>query len=265
MSTRIAALMRQNVVGLIAVFIALAGTAYADNEWTGANIQNGTLESIDYKNDDIKSVDVQDATLKANDVAANAIPSDDECGQFLICFSSTKIADRAVGASEISPGAVGSSEVAPNSLTGSDIDESQLDVSAIPTPAGFSFSDGDTGEICNVGCTEGTLTDLPAGTYLVLANITIRQHDLDEEVLFASCQLSSANGDFGFAQTLLRGDTSGTPISTAAATLAIQGVRTLPSGGNVSVNCHDGDVGNADGANLRITAARLGTLNGRAG
>ena len=50
MSTRIAAFIRQNVIGLIAIFIALGGTAYANNEWTGANIVDNSLTSADYKN-----------------------------------------------------------------------------------------------------------------------------------------------------------------------------------------------------------------------
>ncbi len=78
----------------------------------------------------------------------DAIPSDDECGAFFVCFSSTKIADRAVGASEISPGAVGTSEAAPNSLTGSDvndnsltgsdINESTLDAFGLPGPVSLT-------------------------------------------------------------------------------------------------------------------------------
>ena len=82
--------IRQNVTGLIAIFIALGGTAYANNEWTGANIVDGSLTSFDYKNDNIRSLDVLDATLRAADLAPNAIPSDDECGAFFVCFSSTK-------------------------------------------------------------------------------------------------------------------------------------------------------------------------------
>ena len=125
MSATIAAFIRKNVTGLIAIFIALGGTAYANNEWTGANIVDGSLTSFDYKNDDIRSSRRARCDAEAPRTSPpDAIPSDDECGAFFICFSSTKIADRAVGASEISPGAVGTSEAAPNSLTGSDINES---------------------------------------------------------------------------------------------------------------------------------------------
>jgi hypothetical protein len=146
MSRRIAAYVRRNLTALIALFVALGGTAYASNEWTGDNIVNGSLTTNDYKNNDIKGVDVENGTLGGNDLAAGAITSDENCVFPGICFDSTRIADRAVGASEISPGAVDSSElalgsvtpaklapdavgspaVAPDSLTGADVDESTL-------------------------------------------------------------------------------------------------------------------------------------------
>ena len=198
MSARIAGFIRHNVVGLIAIFIALGGTAYASNEWTGDNIVDGSLTSADYKNNDVASIDVANGSLKANDLNDNAIPSDDNCSFPTICFSSTKIADRAVGESEISPGAVGTSEVAPNSLTGSDIDESKLDPTALPGPPGFYAFDDDTGEICNVGCTELTLRGIPAGSYLIVAKIRVIQaFDADQTRLYITAPASLMDPSLG--------------------------------------------------------------------
>src|SRR3954465_3812052 len=45
--------MRQNVVAYIALFVALSGTsAYAANEWTGANIVDESLTGADVKGSD---------------------------------------------------------------------------------------------------------------------------------------------------------------------------------------------------------------------
>ena len=107
MSARIAAFIRRNVVGLIAIFIAVGGTAYASNEWTGDNIVDASLTTADYKNNDIKSVDLANGGVNTADLGDDAIPSDASCPFPGICFSSSKIADRAVGESEISPGAAG--------------------------------------------------------------------------------------------------------------------------------------------------------------
>jgi hypothetical protein len=50
-----------NVASAIALFVSLAGgTAYAVDEWTGANIQDGSLTTADYKNKDIRSADIRD-------------------------------------------------------------------------------------------------------------------------------------------------------------------------------------------------------------
>ena len=181
MSARIAAYIRRNVLGLIAIFIAVGGTAYASNEWTGDNIVDASLTTADYKNNDIKSVDLANGAVNTADLADDAIPSDASCSFPGICFNSSKIADRAVGESEISPGSVGTSEAANNALTGfdvandslkgSDVDESTLDPAALPGPPGFYAFDNDTGEICNVGCTELTLHRIPPGAYLIIAKI----------------------------------------------------------------------------------------------
>jgi hypothetical protein len=261
MSTRIAAFIRQNVTGLIAIFIALGGTAYANNEWTGANIVDGSLTSLDYKDDNIRSLDVRDATLRAADLAPDAIPSDDECGAFFVCFSSTKIADRAVGASEISPGAVGTSEAAPNSLTGSDINESTLSPFGLPGPVSFTFSDNNTGQICNGYCTEGSLKFIPPGTYLLIGKIDPYQTDDSSGVTWVDCQLVAgsdpATHDVDSAGFTLYGDTPGT-------TLPMQVIHTFESTDNASIQCRDFDKGSSFGESLRITAVKLGAVNGTA-
>jgi hypothetical protein len=274
MSARIAGFIRQNVLGLIAIFIALGGTAYASNEWTGDNIVNGSLTSVDYKN----------LNIQAADLAPDVIPSDDNCPFPGTCFNSSKIADRAVGASEISPGAVGTSEVAPNSLTGSDIDESKLDQAVLqrrvgggcapgdairvvhadgsiicnPGPAAFYTFVDDTGQICDVGCTEASMKNIPAGTYLLVAKIQLGQEDNDA-FTSAHCDLRAgsdpATQDRDFATFTDDEDTVGT--------LPMEVVHTFDSTDNASITCSDQGVGDVDGGWAKITAIRLGAVNAR--
>jgi hypothetical protein len=261
MSARIAAFIRHNVTGLIAIFIALGGVAYANNEWTGANIVDGSLTTADYKNNDIRSGDVRDETLKSPDLATDAIRSDSDCPFPGICFSSSKIADRAVGASEISPGAVGTSEAAPNSLTGSDINESALSAFGLPGPVSYTVGKADTGQICNGYCTEGSLQFIPPGTYLLIGKIDPYQTDDSSGVSWVDCQLVAgsdpATHDVDSAGFTLYGDTPGT-------TLPMQVVHTFESTDNASIQCRDFDKGSAFGQSLRITAVKLGAVNGTA-
>jgi hypothetical protein len=274
MSRRIAAYVRRNLTALIALFVALGGTAYASNEWTGDNIVNGSLTTNDYKNNDIKGVDVENGTLGGNDLAAGAITSDENCVFPGICFDSTRIADRAVGASEISPGAVDSSElalgsvtpaklapdavgspaVAPDSLTGADVDESTLDPATLPGPPGFYAFKNDTGQICNDFCTEATLRGISPGAYLIVAKIELLQDDFDADATGVQCKLD-AEGDFDFA------DFADFDDDQSIITLPMEVVHTYTAPGAVSINCRDADLGDVDGAWAKITAIRLGSVN----
>jgi hypothetical protein len=265
MSARIAAFIRQNVTGLIAIFIALGGTAYANNEWTGANIVDGSLTTFDYKNDDIRSADVHDTTLKAADLAPDAIYDD----KLIPTQGSTRIAPNAIQESELSDSSVFSPEVAnssltgsdvkDNSLTGSDINESTLSPFGLPGPVSFTFSNNDTGQICNSYCTEGSLKFIPPGTYLLMGKIDPYQTDDSSGVTWVDCQLVAgsdpATHDVDSSGYTLYGDTPDT-------TLPMQVIHTFESTDNASIQCRDFDKGSAFGQSLRITALKVGAVNG---
>ena len=176
----------------------------------GDNIVDASLTTADYKNNDIKSVDLANGGVNTADLADDAIPSDASCSFPGICFSSSKIADRAVGESEISPGARWGPRRPPT--TRSPASTSPTTRSTAPTstsrrwtrqrfrarPAFYAFDD-DTGEICNVGCTELTLRRIPAGAYLILAKIRLLQaFDADPPSFTAS---SSRGADMATADT----------------------------------------------------------------
>ena len=262
MSTRIGGQIRRNVYGLIAIFIAIGGTAYASNEWTGDNIVNGSLTSADYKNNNIQSQDIADGGLTATDLAQNAIPSNDNCPFPNVCFSSSKIADNAVGASEISAGAVGTSEAA--GLTGADIDESTFNPQALPGPVVSYAFDDDTGGVCDSDyCTEANLSNLAPGSYLILAKITLTEA-FGQIAFPAHCKVV-AGADVDFASAFFQ-DTEGKfNGNTFMATLPMQVVHTFASTGNASIQCKDGGIlgipGDAEGSWAKITAIRLGGVS----
>jgi uncharacterized protein YjbI with pentapeptide repeats len=79
---------------LVAVFIALAGSAYAvdgplagqntvgsediiDGEVKSADVANGSVQTADIKNDDVRSSDVRDDSLTGADVASGSIGGED--------------------------------------------------------------------------------------------------------------------------------------------------------------------------------------------
>jgi uncharacterized protein YjbI with pentapeptide repeats len=77
-----------NVMSTLAVFFALAGgSAYAINEWTGANIvdesltgadiKNGTLQGADYGFGSVSGARITDNNITGVDIANNAVFSED--------------------------------------------------------------------------------------------------------------------------------------------------------------------------------------------
>ncbi len=68
-----------NVVSSLALFLALGGgVAWAANEFTGANIRDGTLTGADVKGSravegTLSGVDLKDGSVSARDIAANSI------------------------------------------------------------------------------------------------------------------------------------------------------------------------------------------------
>jgi hypothetical protein len=185
MSTRIAKHIRSNVLGLVAIFIALGGTAYAthpggadtissgdiinDNvnsaDVRNDTLTNGGLQAVDLRSDSVGSSEVANDSLDATDLNASsvtsselalgAIPSDG------INFGdgSTKLAAGSVGESELEVDSVTSSELRTNSV-GQDeirlgaIGNGEIQGSAI---TGFKIADG-TLDARDVGLTSGRVS-----------------------------------------------------------------------------------------------------------
>jgi hypothetical protein len=144
-SSRIGNYIRQHHLALVAIFIALGGTATAvngplqgKNQVGSKDIINEDIESVDLKNGEVTSDDVADDTLPTgglasadlrtesvglDEIAANAVGQDEIAVDGV---SASEIEVNSVGGSEIAPDAVGTNEVGPNALTGDDISEATL-------------------------------------------------------------------------------------------------------------------------------------------
>jgi len=92
------------VVAYLALFVALGGTAYAVNEWTGANIVDDTLTSADIKGKPASG---------GNPAVPGTIITHD-------------IADGGIRAIDIAPDQIGSSRVSDETLTGVDVKNNTL-------------------------------------------------------------------------------------------------------------------------------------------
>jgi hypothetical protein len=170
-STTVSDHVRSNVVGYVAVFIALSGTAYAvDGPLAGQNqvgsedIINGEVKNNDLGANAVATGKIGDGQVQSSDLAAGVI-SDDVLNPVK---GSSKIAADAVQADELSDSSVFGSEVAPNALTGDDI--------ATNTIAGLEVTNESLGSV-----------DLGPGSVggSEVANDSLQGGDINESTLTA--------------------------------------------------------------------------------
>lgn len=248
---RIYVFIKSNIVGFIALLVALSGTALA--------LQDNT----------VRSRHIVDGAVKAADLGEDAVPSD----TFLPGLNgSSKLATDSVGQTEIALGGVRSEEVANNSLMPGDVRGDEFEdvyqrritaschtgISVIERsgmtkcvgdrpPQGGYFADNDTGIICNDYCVEGKLS-LPAGAWAIWAKIRLYQNASED--LTVDCTLD-AGGD-GDKATIY-GDT----FSPFLATLSMQTMHYAIDSFEAIVRCKDHDDGDVEGSFLRIMATEV--------
>jgi hypothetical protein len=280
LSSYIRSHIRSNIVGYVALFVALSGVAYAtDGPLPGQN-QVGSEDIIDTE---VHAPDIKNGAVTSNKVANESLVADDLAPKSVgyseldpAAFASGDIAPgcirgvsctfgipvNAIQSNEIQDGQVTNADLANNAVGSAEIQDGQItkaDLASgvIPAgPAGYAAFDDDTGIICNFGCTEGSLKNLPAGSYAISAKIEIQQTNFSDDRLVALCTLSAGN-DFDKSDSvdLPGGDNQ-------YMTIPMQVVHTFASdGGTASVACEDIDHGDAHGKNLKITAIRLGSLS----
>jgi hypothetical protein len=222
---------RRNVVGFLALFVALGGTAYAVNTVGSSDIIDGQVKSVDVGDAEIKSADVKDESLTTFDVSTflgvdvvdGTLTSADiqnfslGNGDFLTgSVDSRVLTDNSVGvsdigsqqvasdevlnnsllSSDISSQAVGSDEVTDNSLTGTDINESALNMPPTTT-AGFTTV-GVTG--LQDAFTKVASKFLAAGSYAVTATANTETQGIINNggITDVGCELrNSTNGVIG--------------------------------------------------------------------
>jgi hypothetical protein len=103
------------IVSCIALFLALAGTAFAAPKFLvrSAQIVDSTVRTVDLRDNAVSSPKIADATVTADDLGIDSVGTDE-------------IAKDAVKSDEIAENAVASPEVAPDSLTAGDLAPSSV-------------------------------------------------------------------------------------------------------------------------------------------
>ena len=104
-----------NTISLIALFIALAGGAYAVQ--TGSigsrEVKDGALKSKDLKDRNLKGKDLKDGTVTARQVRDGTIKG-------------SELADGSVDGGTVLDGSIAGADILGNAITGADVDEASL-------------------------------------------------------------------------------------------------------------------------------------------
>ena len=179
--TRLAAkLNHATIVAYVALFVALGGTAYAANEWTGANIVDASLTGADLKDATVKTVDlgasavtggkILDGGVKAVDLGANAV-------------SSAKIADGSVSAADLGNASVGTAEVADGAVAAADLGDNAVNAAKVEDNTLTGTDIADTGSIgsAEVGQLHGdtNIIDNTVSTFDIATNAVDSDEVLD--------------------------------------------------------------------------------------
>ncbi len=148
------------VISCLALFLALAGSALAAKTASigSRQIVNGSIRTVDLRDNAVNSRKIADATISADDLGTDSINSDE-------------IAKDAVNSDEIAENAVTSSEVAPDSLTAGDLAPNSVGSSEV---ADQSLTADDLGPN-SVGSSElqaGSVRASELGTIIQVSNST---------------------------------------------------------------------------------------------
>jgi hypothetical protein len=266
--------IRHNVVGYIALFVALGGTALAggyvvsDNSQLGPgtvsgseppggkhdNIIDGSISFKDIAPDSIGGGRINESTLgtvpnadQVDGLDGGELAESPGFGLGKFAFGgkqffkvNDKVIQRRVATS------------CPPATAVRTITQSGA-VDCVRGPMAFAAHDDFTGIICNKGCNEGTLS-LPAGFYAISAKIVVGSNPNSFGHVFVHCSLNAGSDKdeaTWFADNVDSGATTSLPFAL---------VHNFTSPGTVALRCDDDDIGEANGLKLKITAIRLGGM-----
>ena len=122
-SSRIVKHFKNSIVGYIALFMVLSGTAYAANTVFSADIVDGEVKSVDVADNGLTSVDVATNSLTGADVTDNSLSGTDVTNSSL---TGADVTNSSLTGADVTNSSLTGADVADNSLTGADVTNSSL-------------------------------------------------------------------------------------------------------------------------------------------
>jgi hypothetical protein len=158
------------VIAFVALFAALGGTGYAALKVTGKNVENSTLTGVDVKNKSLEEKELEPDTLTGSRIKESTlgtVPS----AQHAATADNATIAGKAADSDKL--GGLAPADFMLNKQRAYEANINSDD--DFPT-----------------GTTRATLTDLPAGTYLIMARFGYHNDGVVQEY---TCSLNTPGSD----------------------------------------------------------------------
>ena len=125
-SSRIFKHFKSSIVGYLALFMVLSGSAYAAvGTVTSLDIIDGEVRSVDVADNNLTGVDVATNSLTGTDVTDNSLRGTDVANSSL---TGADVTDNSITGADVANSTLTGTDVATNTLTGADIAESTLSV-----------------------------------------------------------------------------------------------------------------------------------------
>jgi hypothetical protein len=113
------------VISCLALFVALAGSAVAAKvaSVSSRQIVDGTVRTVDLRDNAVKSPKIADGTVTADDLGTDSVNSDEIAKD---AVKSDEIAENAVASPEVAPDSLTAGDLGPNSVTSSEVADQSL-------------------------------------------------------------------------------------------------------------------------------------------
>jgi hypothetical protein len=200
-----------HAISLVALFIAIGGTAWAAATINSGDVINDSLKSKDLKDGKgVKGADVVDASLGTADLGDNSITSakvdagaigtsdlaDNAVTSAKILdgtVSTDDILDATVGTGDLADNAVNSAKVVDDSVTGGDIDESTLGTVPVARNLSSITVERVDFDVAN-GLDNGATATCPTGTQAIAGGVRNDNADSDGYVEISRPVLTGTEG-----------------------------------------------------------------------
>jgi hypothetical protein len=149
------------LIACLALFLALTGSAFAAAKISvgSRQIVNGSVRTVDLRDDAVSSPKIADATITAGDLGADSVGSEEIAKD---AVKSEEIADNAVTTTEVAPDSLTAGDLAADSVGSSELQSSSVRASELGPIVQVSNSTGIAANTSN-----GVSVQCPAGTTVI--------------------------------------------------------------------------------------------------